>query len=120
MRILVVEDDRKVAGFLQAGLQEEGFEVEVAHEGNEALQRASRGNFDLIILDFMLPNRSGPEVASELRRAGLDTRILMLTARDEARDVQYGLASGANAYLTKPFRFDDMLGQVKGLLRLSA
>jgi DNA-binding response OmpR family regulator len=115
MRILVVEDDPKVAGFIEEGFREEQFEVDVAREGDEGLARARAGSYDLILLDFMLPNRSGLEVAAELRRGGDQTPILMLTARDDARDIQSALAVGVNAYLTKPFRFDDLLRQV-GLL----
>jgi DNA-binding response OmpR family regulator len=89
--------------------------VDVAREGDEGLARARAGSYDLILLDFMLPNRSGLEVAAELRRGGDQTPILMLTARDDARDIQSALAVGVNAYLTKPFRFDDLLRQV-GLL----
>ncbi|HTS87038.1 MAG TPA: response regulator [Gemmatimonadales bacterium] len=116
MKILVVEDDRKVAGFLQEGLREEGFDVEAAHEGNAAFQRAASGQFDLVILDYMLPNRSGPDIAAGLRQAGVTTRILMLTARDDPRDVKVARAAGVDAYLTKPFRFDDLLDRVKALL----
>ena len=116
MRILVIEDDRKVAGFLEQGFREEQFEVEVAHEGNEGLARARAAKYDLILLDFMLPNRSGPELAAELRRGGDQTPILTLTARDEGRDIQTALAAGVNAYLTKPFRFDGLLRQVGTLL----
>ena len=112
MRILVVEDDPKVAGFIEEGFREEQFEVDVAREGDEGLARARAVRYDLILLDFMLPNRSGVEVAAELRRDGDQTPILMLTARDDARDIQSALAVGVNAYLTKPFRFDDLLHQV--------
>ena len=112
MRILVVEDDPKVAGFIEEGFREEQFEVDVAREGDAGLARARSGRYDLILLDFMLPNRSGLEVAAELRRGGDQTPILMLTARDDARDIQSALAVGVNAYLTKPFRVDDLLRQV--------
>jgi two-component system copper resistance phosphate regulon response regulator CusR len=116
MRILVVEDDRKVAGFLEEGFREEQFEVDIAREGDEGLARARGGKYDLILLDFMLPNRSGLELATELRRGGDHTPILMLTARDDARDIQSALDAGVNAYLTKPFRFDDLLRQVGALV----
>lgn len=116
VRILVVEDDRKVAGFLEQGLLEEQFEVEVAHEGDAGLARATSGEYDLIILDFMLPNRSGPEIATAARQQGLRIPILMLTARDDPRDMEAALRAGVTAYMTKPFRFDDLLRQVGALL----
>jgi DNA-binding response OmpR family regulator len=116
MRILVVEDDRKVAGFLEEGFREEQFEVDIASAGDEGLARARAGKYDLILLDFMLPNRSGLEVASELRRGGDQTPILMLTARDDPRDIQSAMATGINGYMTKPFRFDDLLRKVGTLL----
>lgn len=116
MKILIVEDDRKVAGFLRQGLLEERFEVEVVHDGEEALNRARATAFDLILLDFMLPRRSGPEVAAELRREGRRTPILMLTARDDARDIQAAFGAGIDGYLAKPFRFDELLHRVEGLL----
>lgn len=116
MRILVVEDDPKVAGFIEEGFREEQFDVDVAREGNGGLACARTGKYDLILLDYMLPNRSGLELATELRRGGDQTPILMLTARDDARDIQSALAAGVNAYLTKPFRFDDLLHKVGALL----
>ncbi len=116
MKILIVEDDRKVAGFLEQGFREERFEVEVARDGEEALERARAGEFDLILLDYMLPKRSGPEVAAELRREGRTTPILMLTARDDAQDIRSAVDAGVDAYLTKPFRFNDLLQRVGSLL----
>jgi DNA-binding response OmpR family regulator len=116
VRILVVEDDRKVAGFLEHGFREEEFDVDVALDGEVALAKARAGRYDLILLDHMLPRRSGREVAAELRREGLKTPILMLTARDDPHDVQAALAAGVSAYLTKPFRFEDLLTRVRGLL----
>lgn len=116
MRILVVEDDPKVAGFLEQGFREEQFEVDVALDGEAALARAGASTYDLILLDFMLPRLTGPEVAAALRRDGNQTPILMLTARDGAEDLQRAFAAGVNAYLTKPFRFGDLLRQVETLL----
>lgn len=112
----MVEDDRKVAGFLEHGFREEEFDVDVALDGEVALAKARAGRYDLILLDHMLPRRSGREVAAELRREGLKTPILMLTARDDPHDVQAALAAGVSAYLTKPFRFEDLLTRVRGLL----
>jgi DNA-binding response OmpR family regulator len=116
VRILVVEDDRKVAGFLELGFREEEFEVDVATDGEDALAKARAGAYDLILLDHMLPRRSGREVASELRREGFRTPILMLTARDDPHDVQAAMAAGVSAYLTKPFRFEELLNRVRDLL----
>lgn len=120
MKILIVEDDRKVAGFLEQGFREERFEVEVARDGDEALACALGGEFDLILLDYMLPKRSGPEVAAHLRREGRTTPILMLTARDDAQDIRTALGAGADAYVTKPFRFDDLLHRVESMLPRSS
>jgi len=116
VKILIVEDDRKVAGFLEQGFREERFEVEMARDGEEALDRARAGGFDLILLDYMLPKLSGPEVAAQFRREGRTTPILMLTARDDAQDIRAALGAGVDAYLTKPFRFDDLLKRVESLL----
>jgi DNA-binding response OmpR family regulator len=116
MRILIVEDDPKVAGFMEQGFREENFEVDLARDGEEALARAGATTYDVILLDFMLPRRTGPEVAATLRRSGDRTPILMLTARDDAGDLKAAFAAGVNAYQTKPFRFGDLLRQVETLL----
>jgi DNA-binding response OmpR family regulator len=116
VRILVVEDDRKVAGFLEQGLREERFEVDVAHMGDVGLERATSGDYALIVLDYMLPVHSGPEIAAAVRQRGIQTPILMLTARDDSRDVATALQAGVTAYLTKPFRFDDLIRQIGALL----
>ena len=115
MRILVVEDDAKVAGFLEQGLREEEFEVGRGYDGEEAISMALNEHYDLILLDYMLPKRTGPQVVKALRDQGCLTPILMLTARDAPEDVQLCVASGANAYLTKPFRFADLLDQIQRL-----
>jgi DNA-binding response OmpR family regulator len=120
MRILVIEDDDKVAGFLEQGLREEEFDVGRGRDGDEAVVKALQEDFDLILLDYMLPKRSGPQVAKTIREAGRSTPILMLTARDAPDDIQLCLDSGANAYLTKPFRFADLLAQIHRLARRSA
>lgn len=119
MRILVVEDDPKVGGFLEQGLREEEFEVSRGHDGDEALALALNQDYDVILLDYMLPKRSGPQVVKALRDQGSMTPILMLTARDGPEDIQLCLASGANAYLTKPFRFSDLLDQIHRLAGVS-
>ncbi len=117
MRILVVEDDRKAARFLQQGLQEEGHAVDLAADGEEAATLGRRNPYDVIVLDVMLPKRSGLEVATELRRHGADVPILMITARDTTEDVVRGLDAGADDYITKPFALDEFLARVRALGR---
>ena len=117
MRILIVEDDRDTARMLAKGLREHSFAVDVADDGEQALYRASINDYDLIILDVMLPRRDGFEVCRELRAAGLAVRILMLTARDAVADRVTGLDTGADDYLTKPFDFNELLARTRALLR---
>jgi two-component system copper resistance phosphate regulon response regulator CusR len=117
MKILVVEDDRKVAGFIEQGLREEGYAVDVAPDGEEGTMLAHVYDYDVIILDVIMPKKSGLQVASELRREGRGTPILMLTARDNTEDVVRGLNVGADDYLTKPFKFDELLARVRALAR---
>jgi two-component system, OmpR family, copper resistance phosphate regulon response regulator CusR len=115
MRLLVIEDDEKVGGFLEQGLREEEFEIRRGRDGEEAVSMALEEEYDLILLDYMLPKRSGPEVAKAIRDHGRSTPILMLTARDAPEDIQLCLSSGANDYLTKPFRFSDLLSHIQRL-----
>jgi DNA-binding response OmpR family regulator len=117
MKILVVEDDRKVAGFIEQGLREEGYVVDVAPDGDEATMLAHVYDYDLLVLDVMLPKKTGLQVAAELRREGRATPILMLTARDTTEDVVRGLDAGADDYLTKPFKFDELIARVRALVR---
>ena len=117
MKILVVEDDRKVAGFIEQGLREEGYAVDVAPDGEEGGTLAHVYDYDLIILDVMMPKKTGLQVATELRREGRGTPILMLTARDATEDVVRGLNAGADDYLTKPFKFEELLARVRALVR---
>ena len=117
MRILVVEDEKKTAAFLTKGLGEAGFDVDLAHDGDEALQIARDTKFDLLVVDVMLPKKDGWEVVSDLRRQGLHTPILFLTARDSVRDRVKGLELGADDYLIKPFAFPELLARIKSLLR---
>jgi DNA-binding response OmpR family regulator len=117
MKILVVEDDRKVAGFIEQGLREEGYAVDVAPDGDEATMLAHVYEYDMVVLDVMLPKKTGLQVAAELRREGRKTPILMLTARDTTEDVVRGLDAGADDYLTKPFKFDELLARVRALVR---
>src|SRR5215831_3581178 len=118
MRILVVEDDRKVASFIRKGLEEEGHAVEVAGDGAEAIERVADGSpWDLVVLDVMLPKRDGFSVLKTLREDGLTAPVLMLTARDAVGDRVTGLDLGADDYLTKPFAFEEFLARVRALLR---
>ncbi|MFZ5625344.1 MAG: response regulator transcription factor [Gemmatimonadota bacterium] len=117
MKILVVEDDRKVAGFIEQGLKEEGYVVDVAYDGDEATMLASVYDYDVILLDVVLPRKNGFQIATELRREGRKTPILMLTSRDAVEDVVRGLDAGADDYLAKPFRFEELLARVRALVR---
>jgi DNA-binding response OmpR family regulator len=121
MRILVVEDERKVASFLRQGLQEDGHAVEVAADGEAALDLllASPG-YDLVVLDLMLPKRDGFDVLRTLRARKVRTPVLVLTARDAVPDKVTGLDLGADDYLTKPFDFEEFLARVRALLRRGA
>jgi len=110
-------DDRKVAGFIEMGLREEGYAVDLARDGDEAIVLAHVNDYDAILLDLMLPKKNGLQVAAELRREGRTTPILMLTARDATEDVVRGLDAGADDYLTKPFKFDELLARLRALVR---
>jgi DNA-binding response OmpR family regulator len=118
MRVLVVEDERKVASFIRQGLEEEGHAVDVAADGAEALERALEGPpYDLVVLDVMLPRRDGLSVLRELRAQRVLAPVLLLTARDSVSDKVTGLDLGADDYLTKPFAFEEFLARVRALLR---
>ena len=117
MRILIIEDDRKIASFLERGLREEGYSVDVAHDGNEGATNAHVYDYDLLIVDIMLPGRNGYEIVREVRGAGKNVPIVMLTARDSTKDLVMGLDAGADDYVTKPFKLDELLARVRALLR---
>jgi DNA-binding response OmpR family regulator len=117
MRILIVEDDRKVASFLEKGLREEGYSVDVSNNGADGLIKARIHEYDLLLLDVMLPEKTGLEVVRELRSSGSTVPVLMLTARDDRQDIVLGLDSGADDYLTKPFGLDELLARIRALLR---
>jgi DNA-binding response OmpR family regulator len=118
MRILVVEDERKVAAFVRQGLVEEGHAVEVAADGAAALEAVAEGPpFDLVVLDVMLPKRDGLDVLKSLRALRIQTPVLLLTARDGVADKVAGLDAGADDYLAKPFAFEEFLARVRALLR---
>jgi DNA-binding response OmpR family regulator len=118
MRILVVEDERKVAAFIRQGLVEEGHVVEVAVDGDAALDSVAEGPpFDLVVLDVMLPKRDGLQVLKALRASRMQAPVLLLTARDGVADKVAGLDAGADDYLVKPFAFEELLARVRALLR---
>jgi len=117
MRILVVEDDKKVASFVEQGLREDGYSVDVAHDGVDGALKAHVHDYDLVILDVMLPGKTGYEILGDLRRSENAVPILLLTARDAAEDVVRGLDAGADDYLTKPFSFEVLLARVRALIR---
>ncbi|HEY7139433.1 MAG TPA: response regulator transcription factor [Methylomirabilota bacterium] len=118
MRILVVEDERKVASFIQQGLEEEGYAVDVASDGVTAVDLALSGTpYDLVVLDVLLPKRDGFAVLRDLREHRMTAPVLMLTARDRVPDRIAGLDLGADDYLTKPFAFEEFLARIRALLR---
>ncbi|MBA0051623.1 response regulator transcription factor [Streptomyces sp. AJS327] len=117
MRVLIVEDERRLALSLAKGLTAEGFAVDVAHDGVDGLHRATEGAYDLIVLDIMLPGMNGYRVCGALRAAGDETPVLMLTAKDGEYDEAEGLDTGADDYLTKPFSYVVLLARVRALLR---
>jgi len=116
-RILVVEDEAKIANLLKRGLAEEGYDVDVALDGTAGLEAALAGCYDLIVLDIGLPEKDGMEVCRELRAKGRLTPVIFLTARDSVHDKVLGLDLGADDYLTKPFAFEELVARVRSLLR---
>ena len=117
MRILVVEDEKKVASFIKKGLEEENYAVDIAYDGEEGLVLAEINEYDLVLLDIMLPKLDGMEVLRRIRGNGSGVPILMLTAKDAVEDIVSGLDSGSDDYLTKPFSFAELLARVRALLR---
>lgn len=117
MRVLLIEDDVTIARLLKEGLEDESYAVDVANDGSEGYRTAAADDYDVIILDIMLPEMNGYEVCRALRNDGNKTPILMLTARDAERDIVEGLDTGADDYLAKPFSFDVLLARIRALLR---
>lgn len=117
MRILLVEDEKKMSSFIERGLKEEGFAVDTAFDGEMGWDYANTSDYDLIILDLMLPKMNGIAVCGKIREKGLRVPVLMLTARDAVEDKVKGLDAGADDYLTKPFAFDELLARIRALLR---
>ncbi|MCB0149915.1 MAG: response regulator transcription factor [Caldilinea sp.] len=120
MRLLLVEDDHKIAGYVKRGLEEEGYAVDAAYDGRDGLDWALAAPYDLFILDVMLPGLDGFSLCRELRRQGIHAPVLMLTARDAVDDRVDGLDAGADDYLVKPFAFRELLARLRALLRRAA
>lgn len=117
MRILVIEDEPGIANFLKQGLEEESFAVDVVEDGINGLDLALSGSYDLLLLDWMIPGMSGIEVCRQLRKAGDNTPVIFLTAKDTVQDTVFGLQAGANDYIKKPFHFVELLERVRVQLR---
>ena len=117
MRILLIEDDKRLAALTKKVLEGEGFNVDVSHNGDEGVEVALRGIYDVAVIDWMLPGRDGPSVVQFMRTARLSTAILMLTARTQVEDRVAGLYSGADDYLTKPFSYDELIARIHALGR---
>lgn len=117
MKVLVVDDELRIARSVKQGLEQEGYAVDLAHDGEEGYNSACADEYDVIVLDVMMPEMDGFEVAKKLREHGETAPILMLTAKDQARDVVKGLNSGADDYLAKPFSFEVLAARIRALLR---
>src|SRR5262249_12860972 len=120
MRILVVEDEKKVASFIKKGLQQEGYAVDTVHDGQEAVQHATAFDYDLVILDLMLPKRAGLDSLREIRLKKASLPVLVLTAKGAIEDKVAGLDAGADDYLIKPFAFAELSARIRALLRRGA
>lgn len=119
MKVLVVEDEKKVASFIKRGLEEEKYEVDTAFDGEEGLNKALGASYEVIVLDVMLPKMDGVALIKELRARKNRTPVLMLTAKDSVDDIVAGLDSGSDDYLTKPFAFAELLARIRALMRRS-
>lgn len=117
MRILVIEDEKGISGFIKDGLEEEGFAVDTAGDGNSGLELAETNDYDLILLDWMLPGLSGIEICRDIRKNDPAVPVIFLTAKDTVQDTVFGLSSGANDYIKKPFEFEELLARIRVQLR---
>ncbi|AOS84284.1 DNA-binding response regulator [Chlorobaculum limnaeum] len=117
MRILIIEDEPGIASFLKEGLEEEYFAVDVAGDGRKGLELALTSDYDLLLVDWMIPGISGIEVCRQLRKEGVETPVIFLTAKDTIEDVVFGLDAGANDYIRKPFEFEELLARIRVQLR---
>jgi DNA-binding response OmpR family regulator len=117
MQILVVEDERKLANAIAEGLESDGYNAAIAHTGDAALKHMHEGQFDLVLLDVMLPQRSGLETLRIMRRSGFKVPVLILTSRDSIEDRVLGLDAGGDDYLVKPFAFPELLARIRALIR---
>lgn len=117
MRVLVIEDEKKITDFIKRGLKEEGYSVDVAYDGEEGLFLTTSNEYDLVVLDLMLPKLDGLSLCKKLKREKSATPVLILTAKDEVKDKVTGLDAGADDYLTKPFAFEELLARIRALLR---
>jgi two-component system copper resistance phosphate regulon response regulator CusR len=117
MRILVIEDERGISGFLKQGLEEESYAVDVAEEGKLGLELALSGEYDLILVDWMLPGMSGIEITRNFRKSFPDTPLIFLTAKDTSDEAVFALQAGANDYIRKPFHFEELLARIRVQLR---
>lgn len=117
MRILIVEDEPGISGFLKQGLEEESFAVDVAEDGKKGLDLALTGEYDLLLLDWMVPGISGVEICRQFRKENTETPVIFLTAKDTVDETIFGLQAGANDYIKKPFNFDELLARIEVQLR---
>jgi two-component system copper resistance phosphate regulon response regulator CusR len=117
MRILVIEDEKGISGFLKEGLEEEGFAVDTASDGVTGLEFANTNDYDLLLLDWMLPGMSGIEVCTGFRKKNKTVPVIFLTAKDTVQDTVFGLSAGANDYIKKPFEFEELLARIRVQLR---
>jgi len=117
MRVLVIEDDQRLAGIIRRVLEDDHYKVDVVYDGLGGLEFAMRGIYDLVIVDWMLPGRDGPSIVREIRKARMNMGILMLTARGQVEDRVAGLDSGTDDYLVKPFTFDELLARLRSISR---
>lgn len=120
MRILVIEDEKKVANFIKQGLEEERYIVDVAYDGEEGMELAFSNNFDCIVLDVLMPGKDGFEILKEMRYSNLSTPVLLLTALGTVEDRVHGLDLGADDYLPKPFSFEELVARVRAIMRRSS